>query len=325
MKVSRLNRRRLIFSRAFSDAIKSDPIVLADVGARGELDEPWLGLCKEAIRVIGFEPDIEECNRLNQLCPANQMYLPVGLWSSEGMMNIHIADAPSCSSVYPPNFELIKKYHERHWKPRVTKKVVWVNCTTLDKALNEKDIECDFLKIDTQGSEFEILQGARASLQNDIFGVLVETWTSEVHRGQRLTGDILTMMSSLGFTLFDINVAAAWQRECVGSPPLLGKSQITGLDLLFFKESSALRSARKRLTKVLKMAAIAEVYGFPDYSVELMSAGAEFNLIGDETLTRFRAMVIQNFRAEKGARHKVKRKLHSLLGIQQIEFPSLHY
>jgi len=325
MRQPKLNRRRVIFSPTFCDAIEYDPIVLVDVGARGGIEEPWSGLSGKALKVIGFEPDQEECDRLNGSCASNRKYLPVGLWSGEGTMNIHCADTGSCSSVHPPHFELLKKYHEKHWKPRVTKQVARVTCTTLDKVMKDANLECDFLKIDTQGSEYEVLQGAQASLKTSIFGVLVETWTSEVHKGQHLTGDVLTMMADLGFALFDINVAAAWKRRHDGLPDLQGKAQITGLDLLFFRESNARLSASKRLTKVLKAAAVAEVYGFPDYAVELLSAAAESNPSGGEMLRLARDMVIQNFQPPQSVRHKVQQRLRRLLGIQQVEFPSLHY
>lgn len=325
MKSPKLNRQRLLYSRTFCDAIESDPVVLVDAGARGGLEEPWSGLNDNALKVIGFEPDEEECERLKSACASNRTYLPVGLWSGEGMVKIHRADTSSCSSVYPPHFELLAKYHEQHWKPRVTRQVVQVPCTTLDKVLKDAKLECDFLKIDTQGSEYEVLQGAQASLKTSIFGVLVETWTSEVHKGQHLTGDILTMMAALGFALFDINVAAAWKRRHDGLPDMAGKAQITGLDLLLFKESNAWLGARNRLTKVLKAAAIAEVYGFPDYAVELLGATAELNPSEGGMLRLARDMVIQNFQPPQSVRHKVKQKLRRLLGIQQAEFPSLHY
>ena len=315
---------QFFFSPLFIEIIKSDPIILADAGARGELHEPWASLNENVIYVIGFEPDENECNRLNSLRPRNRLYVPKALWSVQSRVNLYSANEPSTSSVHPPNFELIKKYNEKHWKPRVTKQVITVNCTTLDKVLEDRNLDCDFLKIDTQGAEYEILQGATASLKSKIFGVLVETWTSEVHRGQHLTGDILGMMAGMGFSLFDINVAAAWQRQTAVTLKMFGKHQIIGLDLLFFKKrvmGGVSRTNQK--TKVVKAVAIAEVYGFPDYAIELLSAEIKRSPDQAEMLKSVNDIIIQNSRT-LSFRQKLKRKLYSLLGIRIEDYPSLH-
>lgn len=325
MKSSRLNTRRFMFSPKFTEIVKSDPIILADVGSRGEIEEPWASLSENAIRVIGFEPDESECNRLNRLHSSNRTYLPVALWSFEGKVDVRVANVPSCSSVYPPNFELIKKYDEKYWKPRITERLVMVNCTTLDKVLAGRKLDCDFLKIDTQGAEYEILQGAVASLKSKIFGVLVETWTSEVHWGQHLTGDILSIMSGIGFSLFDVNIAAAWRRQTATTLKLFGKRQIIGLDLLFFKEPTVWLGQTKQLARTIKAAGISEVYGFPDYAVELLNAEAECSPKDTEILRSVKEIIVQNSEAQQCFSQKLKRKLQSLLGIRNVEFPSLHY
>ena len=123
-------------------------------------------------------------------------------------------------------------------------------------------------------------------------------------------------LSAMLFTDDVINFISAMQRPV---------DSIFRKDLLFFRESNARLSASKRLTKVLKAAAVAEVYGFPDYAVELLSAAAESNPSGGEMLRLARDMVIQNFQPPQSVRHKVQRRLRRLLGIQQVEFPSLHY
>lgn len=324
MKSSMLNTRRFIFSPTFGEAIKSNPIVLADAGARGELHEPWVNLNEDVLYVIGFEPDENECNRLNSLQSRNKLYVPNALWSFEGRVNLHLASEPSTSSVYPPNFELIKKYEEKHWKPRVPEQVITVNCTTLDKVLEDRNLNGDFLKIDVHGAEYEMLQGATASLRSNIFGVLVETWSSEVHRGQYLTGDILNMMAGMEFSLFDINVAAAWRRQTAETLKLFGKQQIIGLDLLFFKEPATWlsRTNTNQLTKIIKAAAIAEVYGFPDYAIELLNAEIERSPDQADMLKSVRDTIIQNSQARSSFRQKLKRKLYR---IRIEDYPSLHY
>jgi hypothetical protein len=172
--------------------------------------------------------------------------------------------------VHPPNQAVLTRYRARHGDPRDTEAVIEVPCASIDEAIGELGLTPDFLKIDTQGAEYEILQGARQTLENCLFGVITETWTTEVHAGQKLTGDILTLMHERGFSLFDLTVAAAWQRRSVDTRPVNGKGQVTGLDLLFMREPAAFIAAGASGSRLIKAAAIAELYGFPDMALDLL-------------------------------------------------------
>ena len=45
-------------------AFKADKMVVVDVGARGGFSPAW-DVLQDQVRLIGFEPDTEECDRLN--------------------------------------------------------------------------------------------------------------------------------------------------------------------------------------------------------------------------------------------------------------------
>jgi hypothetical protein len=172
--------------------------------------------------------------------------------------------------VHPPNQAVLERYRACHGDPRDTEAVIQVPCVSIDEAISELSLTPDFLKIDTQGAEYEILQGARHTLESCLFGVITETWTTEVHAGQKLTGDILTLMHERGFSLFDLTVAAAWQRRSVDTRPVNGKGQVTGLDLLFLREPASFVATCASIARRVKAAAIAELYGFPDVALDLL-------------------------------------------------------
>ena len=263
-------RQRALFSEALKAAAADDPLLLVDVGARGGPEEPWRSLSPEVLRVVGFEPDAEECERLNAAAAPGRRFLPVALWDSERDVDVHVADVPTCSSVHPPNSELLEAYRPEHGAPRETRAVVSYPATTLDRVLAREQLKCDVLKIDTQGSEGEILRGAAEALEHDVLCAVVETWTVPVHLGQALTGDVLRLMDGAGLTLFDVSVAAAWRRPLPDGMDLNGKRQLTGLDLLFLRAS---RPAGPE-TRLLKLAAIADVFGFPDLALQLLSGSS---------------------------------------------------
>lgn len=310
----------LIFSSKFRELTQASPLVLIDVGARGELDPPWGLLDEASLQLVGFEPDTEECKRLNALSPSNFKYYPNALWDSVTTREVHVAQVASCSSVYPPNQSVLQVFEEDHVACRNTVSKESFECTSLDIFCSQHSIHPDFVKIDTQGSEYEIIRGARGSLQNDVFGVITETWLHEVHKGQALSSKIQLEMNELGFEVFDINIAAAWNRKGFRLHHLNGKRQIVGLDFLFLKKLENCISWSKE--KIIKAAATAEAYGFADYSFQLIDHAEN---IDSQTKADLFDLLKNKSRLRSSLLGKVKRKAKSVLGSKEGNFASLHY
>jgi len=53
--------RDLVFNKVF----ESNPLVVVDVGARGGLETHW-SIYEDQLSGIGFEPDVQECEKLNK-------------------------------------------------------------------------------------------------------------------------------------------------------------------------------------------------------------------------------------------------------------------
>jgi len=320
-----VNKNKLIYSELFVKSVTDtdEPIVYIDAGARGDLDSPWADIDDCALRIIGFEPDMNECRKLNE-GQSTRNYYPHALWSDKGTVKIHCASTPSCSSVHSPNMHHIMQYAEAHWKSREVQSVKEYQAVSLDQVLNENDINADFIKIDTQGSEYEILTGASQSLDNDILGVIVETWTSEVHKGQHLTGDVMRFMHENGFSLFDVNVAASWKLKSDQIFDKYSKNQIIGMDLFFLKNSAQLLSSKLSEAKILKYAALAEVFGFPAYANEFLNKVKGNRLDGD-VIENAMGVLKNNYKGRNCWLEKIYNRVHSFLGTRRLEYPLLHY
>ena len=231
-----MNKNKLIFSPFFQDL--GIIINYLDVGARGDISLPWSLFANKALKVIGFEPDPIEAKRLADTYEG-RVYYPHALWGSVDERPFYLNEWESTSSMYPSNYIPNQVYLDRHWLGRKAKATLDVKCVDLDGVLAAED-EPDFIKLDTQGSEYEILRGARKILEKGNPLVLCETWCTEVYEGAPLTHEVMGLMYELGYTLFDINIAASWQHKSQTISKVLSKSRTIGFDLLFIKKSDKL-------------------------------------------------------------------------------------
>lgn len=302
----------LLHDPAFAAAIAGEPLVLVDAGARGRLDPPWEGLGAEVLTVVGFEPDADECRRLEAAAPAGQRYLPVALWSHATEVDVHVAATPSCSSVHPPNAELLRRYADPHVRPRDTASVARFPAQALDDVLDEHGLRADVLKVDVQGAEAEILRGAARALRETVDVAIVETWTVEVHRGQGRTHDVLALAADAGLSLFDVGVAAAWDRRASAGLDLAGKRQLVGLDLLLIRDPADFPAEAGPVRRA-KAAAVAEAYGFPDVALELLPDGGPL-----------RDAVLAGAAERRAARGSRLRRVRGILGRPGPDFAPLH-
>lgn len=99
--------------------------------------------------------------------------------------------------------------------------------TTLDEVVKKRKLKnIDFIKIDTQGSELNILKGGVDTLLKSEF-VLLETQNLEYNSGAPFTEDIIIAMKNYGFRLFDVLEIH-----------YLATGQLFQIDLLFAKKTS---------------------------------------------------------------------------------------
>ena len=109
---------------------------------------------------ITVEPIPSEAEKLSK---QNYKVISKGLWSADCKKKLYILGKQSgSSSVYKPskdNYDLYN-FKKKDFSLFDITNEVEIECTTANNSLNELNIKnLDFLKIDTQGSELEILKG----------------------------------------------------------------------------------------------------------------------------------------------------------------------
>lgn len=142
--------------------LKEKKITALDVGAQGGFNSDYFLSAKYNFffQPILVEPIKEEAEKLKK---NNKYVVTKALWSSRSKKTINVlGNRLGSSSMYEPRPDLFdlhnikkKDYQNYH----VTSKIE-VQCETLEESLKNLNIKkLDYLKIDTQGAELEILKG----------------------------------------------------------------------------------------------------------------------------------------------------------------------
>ena len=242
--------------------------IYLDCGARGESSKPLLKAFSEPW-YIGFEPDEGECKKLSQQVKKGISFFPVAVGRKAGSASLYITRNPSCSSIFMPNREFFEKFFEcgPFFDILSTEDVQLV---ALDDYLPKQGVfDIDFLELDTQGSELDILVGAKKLLSSSVIGIRVEVEFSEMYRNQPLFGDIDTFLRKQGFILFDLDRYRLRRKSC----PLNIQSheQIIWGQALYLRDYNTL-FARDHVekAKLIKLAIVASFYGFHSYAMEII-------------------------------------------------------
>ncbi len=149
------------FINIINKLLKKEKIISLDVGAQGGFNSDDFFSKKYNIffEDILIEPIKEEANKLHQ----KKLTLNKGLWSKKEKKKLYILDNRlGSSSMYEPdeNYFDLHNIKNNDFKNYKVTRTVEIECDTLSNQLTELNIKkLDYLKIDTQGAELEILKG----------------------------------------------------------------------------------------------------------------------------------------------------------------------
>jgi FkbM family methyltransferase len=252
------------------------PTAVVDVGANPiDGDPPYkamlaAGLCK----VVGFEPQPAALARLNQAKGAHELYLPYAL--ADGTERIlHVCEQDGMTSLLVPDPTHLALFNLFPIWGRVKERIP-VATHKLDDIAEIAHL--DFLKMDVQGSEREILAHGRTKLKE---AVAVQTEVSFVplYQDQPPFGVIDLMMREMGFLPHCVNGTKIWPISpmVVGDKPNRGIRQLLETDMVYVRDFS--RAGNMTVEQGKHLALVAHhCYGSYDLAlkaiVTLMELGA---------------------------------------------------
>ncbi len=176
-----------------------------DVGARNGLSE--LHRLSKHLSLYSFEPGNPGANPSTKYL--DHKIIRKGFYHSSGEFDFYLMRNPSMNSMLKPDQQILNEYFDaipdfQKWRKQLdvisqTK----IDATTIDAVIEEENLNTiDYLKLDTQGTELNILKGAEAALrQNKILVIKTEFAFISLYQSQSTFTDIDLFLKSHGYKL----------------------------------------------------------------------------------------------------------------------------
>ena len=207
---------------------------LLDIGAADGANNKW-NIINNNINIILVEPHKESAKKLK----SNGFNVIESVLHSENDKEIKFYNTkkPLCSSFYKPNLDHLGKFSDIDRFNIVSEDIFVSKC--LDTEIKNFE-QPNFIKIDTEGSELDILKGSNKTLLNT-FGLEVECSFHQLREKQPLFEDVRKYLENLDFVFIDFVSMIRWEKD---SYSFTGQPQIT--DALFLKNEEMIISKFKK-------------------------------------------------------------------------------
>lgn len=181
-----------------------DASIIFDVGAQfGQTALEYSKRFKNS-RIYSFEPFNEsfEIMRDNVMKEPNVRIYNIGFGDAIGKKEINSNTFSATNSILDTDDKAASTWGDNLLE---TIKKTEVNITTIDKFTEEQKIKTiDILKIDVQGYEFKVLEGARnLILKNEIKIIYLEIIILPTYKNQKQLDEVLSLLRSYNFSLYN--------------------------------------------------------------------------------------------------------------------------
>ena len=161
------------------------------------------------------------------------------------------------SSIFP-----FEKYYNKWFRggnEEYVKEYIELRSNSLDELIDE---DVDVIKLDTQGTEYEILESAKKCLKSTLI-VESEVEFIQMYEGQKLAHNVFEIMHNMGFELLYLNRVFGQSSEFKGE----SRGQMIFGDALF--GISREKAINLNVTKKIKYVALLLNYGHNDFAFDI--------------------------------------------------------
>jgi FkbM family methyltransferase len=266
------------FSRKLVNICPERDIIAVDAGGAVEVQPHWHRLPKIAKTYI-FEPHEESFLSLIERQKTNSTYiynhyLMIALAEKNGKRILYKTNEATGSSLLPPHNDAICNFPQNDYFHPITEEEIEVQ--SLASVLEYLEVKhVDAIKLDTQGTELEILKGLGSSLSKDLLLIEIEIPVIENYKGSSTNlPEVIEYTQGLGLDLFDMRcnrfpgnsvrkgidfapnaLNAKWGLPSMGE-------RLNEVDAVFFKDPRKLVDENVSPEKFRKLISLLAVYYF---------------------------------------------------------------
>lgn len=200
---------------------KYKPNSILDIGAHhGEFSKFCKSLWKD-VDLLMLEGN-DECESVLEQLPFGHCIVLLSDTNKEVTLYLNPKNLSCTGTSY-------YKERTRHYKESVE---IIKNTYTLDEVIEETDNKkYDIIKIDTQGSELDIIKGGLKTVQNCSY-LIMEVSTLQYNEGSPLFDEIVEYMNSIGFSDYEVIEEHMWKDP---NEDVFECGEIFQLDVVFKK------------------------------------------------------------------------------------------
>jgi len=295
-----------------------DELMLIDVGASGGIDGFWGECFGPKLKAVGFDPLIAEVDRLNKArgyggiryeaalvgCHEFDTLFPPAL-RQDTIASKDNSSFPGTSAVRASDamrMNYVKEVFNSGAEVRMADRLV-----SLDEYVQQEGIRSvDFVKIDTDGHDIEVILGAKQMLRaQEVLGICIETQMHGAsHPYSNTFANIDRLLREWGFTLFDLDLWRYSRRSLPDKfyykiPAQTVTGQVQWGEAVYFRDLARpdyeqMHGYAAGLAKKIKLACLFEIYGLPDCSAQILVQLQEqtddhfFSTLLDELVSHYR-------------------------------------
>jgi FkbM family methyltransferase len=294
MSTRQINPKAFLAGRFARSHYPMDELMLIDVGASGGIDGFWAECFGPKLKAVGFDPLITEVDRLNKArgyggiryeaafvgCPEYDTLFPPSLRhdpiASKDNSSFPGTSAVRASEAMRMNY--IKEVFNAGSEVRLTDRHI-----SLDEYVLQSGIRnVDFVKIDTDGHDIEVILGAKEMLRaQEVLGISVESQMhGAAHPYSNTFANIDRLLREWGFSLFDLDLWRYSRRSLPDNfyyqiPAQTVTGQIQWGEAVYFRDLARpdyeqMHAFAAGIGKKIKLACLFELYGLPDCSAQIL-------------------------------------------------------